>query len=110
MELIKTDKDCFNYGGEWVNNEFNFDTTLRSILTLFCLQSTEGWVDNMWAEVDTTERYGQPKMNNKPFYIIFGIFIEILINLLFLNLFVGVVIETFNQEKEKINKNNLRVY
>jgi hypothetical protein len=92
------------------NNEFNFDTTLRSILTLFCLQSTEGWVDNMWAEVDTTERYGQPKMNNKPFYIIFGIFIEILINLLFLNLFVGVVIETFNQEKEKINKNNLLVY
>lgn len=46
-------------------------------------------------------------MNNKPIFIIFGIFIEILINLLFLNLFVGVVIETFNEEKEKINKNNL---
>lgn len=39
--------------------------------------------------------------------IIFAILVEILINLLFLNLFVGVVIETFNVEKEKINKNNL---
>jgi len=80
---------------------------LRSILTLFCLQSTEGWVDNMWSEVDTTDKYMQPIVQNKPIFIIFGIFIEILINLLFLNLFVGVVIETFNEEKEKINKNNL---
>lgn len=47
----------------------------------------------------------QPKTGNKPIMIIFGIFIEILINLLFLNLFVGVVIETFNSEKEKINRN-----
>lgn len=61
----------------------------------------------MWAEVDTTAQYKQPKTGNKPIFIIFGIFIEILINLLFLNLFVGVVIETFNEEKEKINKNDL---
>lgn len=105
--LIETQWDCLNYGGEWVNNDFHFDTTLRSVLTLFCLQSTEGWVDNMWSEVDTTDKYMQPRTLNKPFFIIFGIFIEILINLLFLNLFVGVVIETFNEEKEKINKNNL---
>lgn len=49
----------------------------------------------------------QPKTGNKPIFIIFGIFIQILINLLFLNLFVGVVVQTFNEEKEKINKNNL---
>ncbi len=61
----------------------------------------------MWSEVDTTDKYLQPIVQNKPIFIIFGIFIEILINLLFLNLFVGVVIETFNEEKEKINKNNL---
>ena len=61
----------------------------------------------MWSEVDTTDKYLQPIVQNKPIFIIFGIFIEILSNLLFLNLFVGVVIETFNEEKEKINKNNL---
>lgn len=80
---------------------------MRSLLTLFCLQSTEGWVDAMWQEVDSTDRYMMPVTGGKPFFIIFGIFIEILINLLFLNLFVGVVIETFNEEKEKINKNDL---
>lgn len=104
---IKSMWDCINYGGEWVNSDFNYDTTLRSLLTLFCLQSTEGWVDGMWQEVDAKERYMQPVEGGKPFYIIFGILIEILINLLFLNLFVGVVIETFNEEKEKINKNDL---
>jgi hypothetical protein len=61
----------------------------------------------MWQEVAARGQYEQPRTLAKPFFIIFGIFIEILINLLFLNLFVGVVIETFNQEKEKINKNNL---
>lgn len=99
--------DCLNSGGEWVNSDFNYDDTLRSVLTLFCLQSTEGWVDAMWQQVDSVGMYMQPKTGNKPIFIIFGIFIEIVINLLFLNMFVGVVIQTFNEEKEKINKNDL---
>jgi hypothetical protein len=61
----------------------------------------------MWSEVDTTDVYGSQKMNNKLLLIVFGFVIEILINLLFLNLFVGVVIETFNQEKDKLSKNDL---
>jgi len=61
----------------------------------------------MWSEVDTSGVNKVPVTGKKPIFIIFGIFIEILINLLFLNLFVGVVIETFNEEKEKINKNDL---
>lgn len=89
---VNTMWDCLNSGGEWVNSDFHFDSTLRSVLTLFCLQSTEGWVDSMWQEVDSVDRYMQPRTGNKPFFIIFGIFVEIIINLLFLNLFVGVVI------------------
>jgi hypothetical protein len=49
--------DCINHGGEWVNNDFHFDTTMRSVLTLFTLQSTEGWVDNMWSEVAARGAY-----------------------------------------------------
>jgi hypothetical protein len=42
----------------------------------------------------------QPKKWSKPYYILFSIFVNIITNLLFLNLFVGVVIESFNKQKE----------
>lgn len=35
--VIDTMWDCINHGGEWVNSDFNFDTTMRSVLTLFTL-------------------------------------------------------------------------
>jgi hypothetical protein len=34
---IVTMWDCINYGGEWTTSDFNFDTTLSSLLTLFCI-------------------------------------------------------------------------
>ena len=51
-KLIKTKENCFNYGGEWVNADLNFDTTMTSMITLFTVQSTEGWIDVMWSAVD----------------------------------------------------------
>ena len=47
--LIVTRFDCLNYGGEWVNHNYNYDSVLNSLRTLFILQSTEGWIDTMWS-------------------------------------------------------------
>ena len=47
-DLIKDKWDCINYGGEWVRPWHNFDDTLWSLLTLFSIQTTEGWIDCMW--------------------------------------------------------------
>jgi hypothetical protein len=30
-------QDCYNYGGEWVVPDLNFDTTMTSILTLLTI-------------------------------------------------------------------------
>ena len=99
--LIKTKWDCINYGGEWVNQDFMFDSILDSMICLFSIQSTEGWNDPvMWSQIDSTDLDMQPKKWSKPYYIIFSIFVNIITNLLFLNLFVGVVIESFNNQKE----------
>lgn len=49
---IKTRYDCLMFGGEWVNPDFQFDTTADSMLTLLSIQSTEGWVDTMWYMID----------------------------------------------------------
>lgn len=55
----------------------------------------------MWDAVDSTKIGFQPILNNNPQYILLFICLIILICLLFLNLFVGVVCDTFNTEKVK---------
>ncbi len=30
---------------EWVVKEFNYDNTLRAMITLFAVQTSEGWVE-----------------------------------------------------------------
>lgn len=49
----------------------------------------------------------QPVRDNARYYCVFAIAAISLMTLLFLNLFVGVVIESFNLEKEQLSLNNL---
>ena len=37
--------DCFDYGGSWVNADYNFDNALNSISSLFVISTTEGWLE-----------------------------------------------------------------
>lgn len=66
------------------------------MLTLLSIQSTEGWVDTMWYMIDVEGQEIQPIRDSKRFYCIFAIALTVLMTLLFLNLFVGVVIESYN--------------
>ncbi|NXQ60010.1 SCN5A protein, partial [Anthoscopus minutus] len=63
----------------------------------------KGWMDIMYAAVDSREKDDQPEMENSLYmylyfvnFIIFGSFFT-------LNLFVGVIIDNFNQQKRKIS-------
>ncbi len=49
----------------------------------------------------------QPIMNNAGYYKVYAIATQIFITLLFLNLFIGVVIESFNHEKDELSLNKL---
>ena len=96
--LIRTKWDCLNYGGEWINSDFNYDKIGRSFVTLTSLQGNEGWINVLYNAIDATE-YDQVNRRdeNKYFGAIYTIVILFMISLLFLNLFIGVVIETFNR-------------
>ena len=48
-----------------------------------------------------------PRKNENPGYIVFFCFFMIIGSLFLLNLFVGVVINVFNKEKEKLSNSNL---
>lgn len=87
-----------NYGGDWVKPDLNFDSTGESFLSLFTIQSTEGWIPVMWNSVDARGRDLEPLRNYRRPYILLYIMLILLLCLLFLNLFVGVVIVTFNKE------------
>ena len=52
----------------------------------------------------------QPEVNFNPAMAIIIVIITILFALLFVNMFAGVVIETFNREKDILNLNNLLSY
>ena len=85
----------------------NFDDTFASMLTLATIQTTEGWTMVLWDSVDAVGPDMQPIRGYSPSKVILIMVMVIIICLLFLNLFVGVVIETYNKENKSLNKNNL---
>lgn len=95
--------DCMDYGGDWVNQDQNFDDVGTSFQTLFNVMTTEGWIGVMWNAQDTTDINVMPS-ERSPFNFanVFFMFFIIVGHLFLLNMFVGIVINVFNQEKETL--------
>ena len=104
---IKSEWDCYDYGGEWLVYGANFDNVGMAMLTMFTMMTTEGWNGVLWLAVDATEIHQVPTRDNSPAFICFFIAFLIFGSLFILNLFVGVVLNTFSQEKDKLSHNNL---
>lgn len=64
IPFIKTKWDCLDYGGEWINQEDNFDNVLVAMVTMFGMMTTEGWLEVMWNAVDSTQINQVPERNN----------------------------------------------
>jgi hypothetical protein len=94
-------------GGVWMNSDSNFDNILAASTTLFEMSTTEGWVDVMFSGIDAKGIDNEPKENTNMWYSIYFILFIIIGSFFILNLFVGVVISTFNLEKENLGKNYL---
>uniref|UniRef100_A0A8D3CXK3 Sodium channel protein n=1 Tax=Scophthalmus maximus TaxID=52904 RepID=A0A8D3CXK3_SCOMX len=88
----------------WVNVKVNYDNVGKGYLSLLQIATFKGWMDIMYAAVDSREVEEQPSYEiNLYMYIYFVIFI-IFGSFFTLNLFIGVIIDNFNQQKKKINK------
>lgn len=53
-------QNCLDYGGDWINNDFNFDDIFSSMMNLFVLSTTEGWVGMMHSGIDSVGINKQP--------------------------------------------------
>ena len=95
-----------DYGGDWQNEDQNFDNIGQSLITLFNVMTTEGWIGVMWNAVDATEIDKVQVKNNDPIQILFFMAYMIACSLFVLNMFVGIVINVFNREKESLYMNH----
>ncbi|CAD8095701.1 unnamed protein product [Paramecium sonneborni] len=100
-EHIQTETDCFDYGGSWINQILTFDSIFSSILTLFCVATSENWIPlqiQAWNAVGIKK---QPiSSNNRSFAVYFQIFF-FLGFLCLLNMFIGLIVNAYQEAKMK---------
>ncbi|XP_030053995.1 sodium channel protein type 5 subunit alpha isoform X2 [Microcaecilia unicolor] len=86
----------------WTKVKVNFDNVGAGYLALLQVATFKGWMDIMYAAVDSRDVEQQPEYEiNKYMYLYFVIFI-IFGSFFTLNLFIGVIIDNFNQQKKKL--------
>ncbi|XP_016804952.3 sodium channel protein type 9 subunit alpha isoform X4 [Pan troglodytes] len=86
----------------WKNLKVNFDNVGLGYLSLLQVATFKGWTIIMYAAVDSVNVDKQPKYEYSLYmYIYFVVFI-IFGSFFTLNLFIGVIIDNFNQQKKKL--------
>ncbi|XP_048200217.1 sodium channel protein type 1 subunit alpha isoform X7 [Perognathus longimembris pacificus] len=103
---VNNHSDCLklierNETARWKNVKVNFDNVGFGYLSLLQVATFKGWMDIMYAAVDSRNVELQPKYEESLYmYLYFVIFI-IFGSFFTLNLFIGVIIDNFNQQKKK---------
>uniref|UniRef100_A0A672YTX4 Voltage-dependent L-type calcium channel subunit alpha n=1 Tax=Sphaeramia orbicularis TaxID=375764 RepID=A0A672YTX4_9TELE len=90
---------------EWLNSDFNFDNVLYGMLALFTVSTFEGWPKLLYRAIDSDQEDMGPVFNNRVDVSIFFIIYIILIAFFMMNIFVGFVIVTFQEQGEQEYKN-----
>ena len=90
-------------GLKWGNPTFgHFDHIGAALLILFEVSTLEGWPDIMYRAASISGRDAGPVAENEPYQALFFILFIICTNFFIMNLFVGVVIDHFNQAKQNL--------
>uniref|UniRef100_H2YSW8 Voltage-dependent L-type calcium channel subunit alpha n=1 Tax=Ciona savignyi TaxID=51511 RepID=H2YSW8_CIOSA len=90
---------------EWVNNDFNYDNVLNAMLTLFVVATFEGWPALLYKSIDSWKEGMGPKYDARPAVALFYFIYIIVIAFFMMNIFVGFVIVTFQEQGEQEYKN-----
>ena len=80
----------------------HFDNVFAAMGSLFEMTTTEGWVDVMYAGIDATDIDMQPIRDHHVGWSVFFIFYMVVGSFFVMNLFVGIVIDNFNNMKNKV--------
>ncbi|CAF1517833.1 unnamed protein product [Rotaria sp. Silwood1] len=101
-ENIKNKIDCINRNFTWENSRINFDNVLIGYLALFQVATFKGWVEIMSDATDAKDVDIQPEYETNVYILLYFVFFIIFGSFFTLNLFIGVVIDNFNQQKRML--------
>ncbi|XP_047540542.1 muscle calcium channel subunit alpha-1 isoform X4 [Vanessa atalanta] len=90
---------------EWKRNDFHFDNVMKGMLTLFTVSTFEGWPGLLYVSIDSNAEDRGPITNFRPIVAAYYIIYIIIIAFFMVNIFVGFVIVTFQNEGEQEYKN-----
>nr|XP_026647506.1 sodium channel protein type 2 subunit alpha isoform X2 [Zonotrichia albicollis] len=86
----------------WKNVKVNFDNVAIGYLSLLQVATFKGWMEIMYAAVDSTEVEKQPKYEHNLYMYLYFVAFIVFGSFFTLNLFIGVIIDNFNQQKKKL--------
>uniref|UniRef100_A0A6A7FX17 Sodium channel protein n=2 Tax=Hirondellea gigas TaxID=1518452 RepID=A0A6A7FX17_9CRUS len=96
------DKDtCLKVNYTWENSEVHFDQVFMAYLALFQVATWKGWIAIMNDAIDSVGMEKQPIREINPYMYLYFVFFIIFGSFFTLNLFIGVIIDNFNEQKKK---------
>ncbi|XP_074552328.1 sodium channel protein type 4 subunit alpha B [Halichoeres trimaculatus] len=91
----------------WKNVKVHFDNVGMGYLSLLQVATFKGWMDIMYAAVDSRGEEKQPMYEDNLYMYIYFVCFIIFGSFFTLNLFIGVIIDNFNQQKAKMGGQDL---
>ncbi|KAK7790194.1 hypothetical protein R5R35_002964 [Gryllus longicercus] len=100
-EIIPDRNACVAENYTWVNSPMNFDHVGKAYLCLFQVATFKGWIQIMNDAIDSREVDKQPIREVNIYMYLYFVFFIIFGSFFTLNLFIGVIIDNFNEQKKK---------
>ncbi|XP_071442957.1 sodium channel protein para-like [Hetaerina americana] len=100
-EIIADRMACIAENYTWENSPMNFDHVGKAYLSLFQVATFKGWIQIMNDAIDSREVGMQPIRETNIYMYLYFVFFIIFGSFFTLNLFIGVIIANFNEQKKK---------
>ena len=112
ISYVLNKTECLtNPNNRWVNSVYNHDNIFSSLMTLFVVTIANGWTNIMYDGVDAVGVDMQLQKNHNKYMALYYIFYLMLIGMFMTNMFVGVVVNSFQENRarqlEELAKNKL---
>ena len=93
--------DCFDNGGDWVNQDMNMDNVWNAMANLLAISTTDNWMQTMFNLMDSVGIDKSPVQN---YGMIWQYFTEVFMSIstfVVMNLFTSLVVDSYHREKYK---------
>jgi hypothetical protein len=99
--------DCLDLGGHWKNHDQNYDNFGRAMMAIFQMVCIGNWSQLMYQVMAAVDIDIVPVSKSNIYISLYFITFNAVMLFFVINIFSGIVISTFNRERDRINGNYL---